>query len=83
MALKFPGMNKGNSASTPAVKPAKSAKSGSSLFGFLSKVKKPALSAAGTQPGGESTGSGFGQNDSGCCQCRRRLKRGAKRCGVV
>ena len=61
MALKFPGMNKGNSASTPAVKPAKSAKSGSSLFGFLSKVKKPALSAAGTQPGGESTGSGFGQ----------------------
>ena len=61
MALKFPGMNKGNSPSTPAVKPAKSAKSGSSLFGFLSKAKKPALSAAGTQPGGESTGSGFGQ----------------------
>jgi twitching motility protein PilJ len=68
MALKIPDTNKSTSASTPAVKPAKSAKSGSSIFGFLSKSKKPvasALPASGSQPGGTSTGSGSGFGQTG------------------
>ncbi len=66
MALKIPGQKKSGSENASPAKPAAGAKGGRSLFGFLSRGKKPAATTAaastGTQPGGAaSTGSGFGQ----------------------